>query len=106
MRKRSLVLLIFGVAAAVLVVAGGVAWRVLKLSDMATIGAGYTAQQTCACVFISRRPVESCRSDLESLAQRLVKVEVGAQEVTARSMAGVARATARYDRTYGCQLVD
>ena len=106
MRKRSLVLIIFGVAAAVLLVAGGVAWRVLRLGDMARIGAGYTAQLTCACVFISHRPEQSCRDDLESLAQRLVTVRVGAQEVTARSMAGVARATSRYDKTYGCQLVD
>jgi hypothetical protein len=100
-KKRAFVL--FGVIA---VVAGAVvAWRVLRLSDLSEIGAGYAAQQTCACLFISRRSPESCRMDLDPLARRLVSVKIGAAEVTARSM-GVARATARYEKAFGCSLVD
>jgi hypothetical protein len=33
-------------------------------------------------------------------------VEIGAQQVTARSMGGIARATARYQKGFGCSLTD
>jgi hypothetical protein len=100
MRKR-LVL----VAALVIVVLGAFAWRFLHLSELAHIGTGYTAQQTCACVFISKRSLESCKAELDALARKLVSVSVGTNEVTARSL-GVARATARYQPGYGCSLRD
>jgi hypothetical protein len=104
MRKRSLV--IAGVLAGVLVIAGAATWRFLHLSDLVQIGVGYSARQTCACIFVSHRSPDSCRADLDSLAQRLMTVEVGAQQVTARSIAGLSRATARYEAGFGCSLVD
>jgi hypothetical protein len=98
MRKRALV-----VAGAV--VAGTLAAGVwlLRLPEYARIGVGYTAQQTCACLFISGRSPASCRMDLDPLARKIVSVEVGAAEVTARS-AGFARAIARYRKGMGCSL--
>jgi hypothetical protein len=103
-RKRSFVIL--GVLAGLLVIASAASWRYLRLSDLAHIGAGYAARQTCACVFISRRSADSCRTDLDPLAQRVVSVEIGPQRVTARSMGGIARATARYQPGFGCALSD
>ena len=100
-RKRPLIAL--GIAA-VLVLAGGIAWRVLKVSSLVDIGVGYTAQLTCACLFISHRPLESCKQDLEPLARKLISVEPGAGEVTARSL-GIAHATARFDQALGCTLL-
>ena len=104
MRKRSLVIL--GVVAAVLVIAGAAAWRFLHVGDLVLIGTGYSARQTCACLFVSHRSAESCRSDLDPLARRLISVEIGAQQVTARSIAGLARATARYQPGFGCSVTD
>jgi hypothetical protein len=88
---------------AVLLLGGVVAWRALRVSDLTNIGTGYAAQQTCACLFISKRSLESCRMDLEPLARRLISVKPGAQEVTATSF-GIARATARYTKPFGCSL--
>lgn len=99
-RKR----LLLGVLAC-LVVAGGVAFRVFRVSDMAHIGAGYTAQQTCACLFVSGRSLESCMTDLEPMARRLISVHPGVNEVTASGF-GVATATARYEKGFGCSLRD
>jgi hypothetical protein len=99
-RKR-----LFFVVGVVALVAAAAAWRLFHLSDLARIGAGYAAQQTCACLFVSRRPAESCRMDLDPLARRLVWVELGPAEVTARAF-GVARATARYQKGLGCSLQD
>ncbi len=95
-----------GVLAGVLlliVIGGAVVFRTLRLSELAHLGTGYSAELTCACLFVSRRPLDSCRQDLDRLAQRVVTVEAGDQLVTARSM-GLARATARYREGYGCSL--
>jgi hypothetical protein len=102
MSKRLVrVAVIFGV----LVVAGALAWRFLHLSELAHLGTGYAAQQTCACLFVSGRSLESCRMDLDPLARKLVSITPGPGEVTARSM-GVAKATSRYQKGFGCSLLD
>lgn len=103
LRKRLLV--VTGAIAVVLVIGGVAAWRYFRLSDLARIGAGYTAQQTCSCLFISRRPQAECQKDLDPLARKLVRVQATADAVTARAM-GVARATARYQEGFGCSLLD
>src|SRR5688572_12337784 len=87
----------------VAVIAGLEMWRRLRLSDLLHIGAGYAAEQTCACVFISHRTPESCMTDLEPLAVRFVSVRVGTDEVIARTL-GLRRAVARYEQGFGCSL--
>ncbi len=96
MRKRLLIVM------AVLIIAAAVAIRVGHLPDLSHIGAGYTAEQTCACLFISHRTLESCRGDLEPMARWLVAVTPGTDAVMARSL--VWRATARYQKNFGCML--
>lgn len=99
-RKR----LLLGVVGLVLI-AGVVAWRALRISDLAHIGAGYTAQQTCACRFIGGRTLDSCMTDLEPLARRIISVRQGVDEVTASGF-GLSTATARYEKGFGCSLRD
>ena len=98
MRKRLLLVL---AAVAVISLVGLGLW----LPPLSRIGVGYTAQQTCACLFVSRRTADSCRRDLEPMARWLIKVEIGASEVTARSL-GLARARARYEKGFGCGLLE
>ena len=100
-RKR----LLLGAIALLFVAALLVGWRVLGLSDLMRIGAGYTAQQTCSCLLVSGRTLESCLTDLDPLARRLVRVEAGQGEVTARAL-GLISATARYEKGFGCSLRD
>jgi hypothetical protein len=45
------------------------AWRVFRDSELAQIGAGYAAEQTCACFFVGGRSLESCRGDLDPLTR-------------------------------------
>jgi hypothetical protein len=99
MRKR--LVLILALVALLLVVGG---WR-LHLPELARIGVGYAAQQTCACLFISGRPASSCQAELDPLAQRVVRVQIGDGEVSARSM-GLAHARARYTKGLGCTLTE
>ena len=85
------------------VLAIALAWHKLRFSTMAEIGAGYAAQQTCSCIFISGRELESCRAELDLLARWLVSVHPTRAEVTANAL-GIAHATARYDKDFGCTL--
>lgn len=89
---------------AFLVIAVIVAWR-LRVPLLLNIGTGYAAQQTCACLYISHRPLESCLGDLEPLARKLISVRPGAEEVTASGLLLVA-ATAHYEKGFGCALRD
>ena len=99
-RKR----LVLG-AVVLLLVAIVVAWRVLRVSLLLNIGTGYAAQQTCACLFVSGRTLESCLGDLEPLARKLISVHPGTAEVTASGFA-LDTATARYEKGFGCSLRD
>lgn len=91
------------VVAALMLIGAVVAFRALRLGELARIGAGYVAQQTCACRFIAGRSAQSCVSDLEPLAKKIVHVREGADEITASTL-GIAHATARYERGFGCSL--
>jgi hypothetical protein len=97
MRKRIL-------QALAVVVLAGLVLGTLHLRKLAIIGSGYAAEQTCACLFVSGRPLDSCRGDLEPLAQRIVTLEPGQQQVHARTP--LASATARYAPGYGCTLAE
>jgi hypothetical protein len=97
MRKRWLV------AMGLIVVAAAAAWPLAKLRRMVRIGVGYAAEQTCACLFVSQRPLASCRHDLDPVAQRLISLAPGPAAVVARAWP-LARATARYEPGFGCTL--
>src|SRR3954468_14125082 len=92
-------------AVVLLLVVAVVAWRVFRVPLLVNIGTGYAAQQTCACLFVSGRTIESCVGDLDPLAQKLISIHPGTGEVTASSL-GLASATARYEKGFGCSLRD
>ena len=92
-------------AVVLLLVAAVVAWRVFRVPLLLNIGTGYAAQQTCACLYVSGRTLESCLGDLDPLARKLISVHPGAAEVTASGFALVT-ATAHYEKNFGCALRD
>jgi hypothetical protein len=96
--------LVLGVIA-FLVIAVVVAWRVLRVPLLVNIGTGYAAQQTCACLYVSHRTLESCLGDLEPLARKLISVRPGVDEVTASGFLLVT-ATAHHEKGFGCALRD
>jgi hypothetical protein len=98
MRKR----IALAVAAFVLVAALLLARKFVPLGRL---GTGYAAELTCACVFVSGRTLDSCRGDLDPLAQKLVSVTVGKGEVRTSAI-GVLRARATWSAPTGCTLVE
>jgi hypothetical protein len=99
-RRKRVALAILGIVAVAVVIG----WRVFRVGDLATIGSGYAAEQTCACMFVAGRTFESCMTDLEPLARKLIRVKPGTAEVTASGFAGVGTTTARYEKGFGCSL--
>jgi len=75
-----------------------------RFLPLARIGSGYAAQQTCACLFVSGRTLESCRGDLDPLALKIVSLRVGSDDVRA-SVAGMMAARAQFSTATGCALV-
>lgn len=92
-------------AVVLLLVAVIVAWRVFRVPLMLNIGTGYAAQQTCACLFVSARTLESCLGDLDPLARKLISIHPGTAEVTASGFY-LTTAIARYESGFGCSLRD
>lgn len=90
---------------AFLVIAVVVAWRVFRVPLLLDIGTGYAAQQTCACLYVSHRTLDSCLGDLDPLARKLISVRPGSEEVTASGLLLVT-ATAHYEQGFGCALRD
>jgi hypothetical protein len=100
-RRKWLLLAIAGIVTVAIIAA----WSVFRVSELAQIGAGYAAEQTCACLFVGGRSLESCRGDLDPLTHWFVSVRLGPDQVTASSL-GLAKATARYEKNFGCTLQD
>src|SRR5258706_12833380 len=88
-----------------LLIAAVIAWRGFRVPLLLNIGTGYAAQQTCACLFVSGRTIESCLGDLDPLARRLISIHPGTAEVTASGFV-LEKATARYENGFGCSLRD
>jgi len=98
MRKR----ILLAVVALVLIAA---ALLLRKLVPLGRLGTGYAAEVTCACLFVSGRTLDSCRGDLDPLAQKLVSIRVGSDDVRTSAL-GVIRGRAQFDKATGCTLVE
>jgi hypothetical protein len=79
-----------------------------KVSDALTyvnIATGYTAQQTCACLHVSGRSLESCKSDYPADAVSHINFETTGDHVRVSAAGGMFKAQADFDATFGCRIV-
>jgi hypothetical protein len=96
-------LAILGVAALVL---GVGAWFAHRVVEQAHIGTAYVAKLTCSCLFVSHRPLQSCATDYDMPAARLLTSEVSSQSVTVSALGHLISARAVFDQGFGCHLVN
>ncbi len=68
------------------------------------IGTTYAAQQTCACMHLGGRTLESCTHELGK-AGSLLKVEAEGDTVRASGLFGLFSGEARNEEPYGCHPV-
>jgi len=72
----------------------------------ARVGTVYVAKQTCSCLFVAGRPLDSCYSDFDAEAVRPLDISVTKHSVTVSALAGLISARAQYDQGYGCHPVN
>jgi hypothetical protein len=72
---------------------------------LATYGTAYAAKQTCSCLHLSARALESCKGDYPPEVSGLFAWKVKDNAVTVTALGGVFSATATHEDGFGCQLV-
>ena len=102
-RKRWL--LIVGVAVAG-VALPGLIWSLQDECQYARIATGYAAKQTCSCLNVSGRALESCIADFPEESRGLISVKQDGQSVRASVLFGAIGAEATYEENFGCQIAD
>ena len=100
MRKWQVVIVVL-----VLLVGIGV-WAGRDTFATARIGTTYVAKQTCSCLFVAERPLESCRTDFDADSLRSLDVVTSKDGVTVSALGGLISARARFEQGYGCHPVN
>lgn len=72
----------------------------------ATIATGYAAKETCSCLFVSGRTMDSCLSEFPEDVRGKFNVTASGHQVRASVLFGVIHADARYDEGFGCRAVN
>jgi hypothetical protein len=98
MRSKALL-----VTAVVLIAVVGVAlWFGRETWATARIGAAYVAKQTCSCLFVAGRPIDSCRKDYDPAAVEPLTIEPSSSSVEVSALGGLVSATAEFEQGFGC----
>jgi hypothetical protein len=71
---------------------------------LAQIGTAFAAKQTCSCLFVSRRQLDSCKLDFDRAETRMLSWRVESRSVTV-SVLLLFSATAEFEEGFGCRLL-
>nr|WP_298725926.1 hypothetical protein [uncultured Steroidobacter sp.] len=91
--------------AGVLLIGIGV-WSAKDTFATARIGTAYVAKQTCSCLFVAGRLLDSCNTDFEPEALRSVDVVTGNSAVTVSALGGLISSRAEFQNGFGCHPVN
>ena len=95
--------LIVGVALAG-VALPGLVWSLQDEVQYARIATGYAAKQTCSCLNVSGRTLDSCVADFPEESRGLISVKQEGQNVRASVLFGAIGAEATFEEGYGCEI--
>ena len=90
----------------VLVIVGGALFFGRDTWATARLGTVYVAKQTCSCLFVAGRPLESCRTDYDPEALKPLTVEKGDSGVKVSALAGLVSAQSKFEPGFGCHPVN
>lgn len=93
-----------GLTIAAIAIAGG-AFAIRSLPAYALIATGYVAQQTCACLHVADRALDSCMADFPADAVSNITVTTDGDRVEASAL-GLFRSAAVYEEGFGCSPVN
>ncbi|MEQ1817604.1 MAG: hypothetical protein ABL871_03255 [Terricaulis sp.] len=95
-----------GVLVAALVVIGAGAWASRGQVAYAGIATGYAAKQTCSCLHVTGRTLESCLADFPEEARNNIIIAQDGDTVRASVLFGAISSESTYEEEYGCRIVD
>jgi hypothetical protein len=95
-----------GVLAVGLAALGAGAWASRGQIAYANIATGYAAKQTCSCLHVSGRSLDSCIADFPTDARENIRVTQDGNNVEASVLFGAISASAIYEEEYGCRIVN
>jgi hypothetical protein len=88
------------------VVIGAAAWAGRNVYAEARIGTTYVAKQTCSCLFVAHRSMDSCKTDYAPKDIEPLAWETRADSVTVSALGGMISAKSIYEDGFGCHPVD
>lgn len=94
-----------GVLVAALVLIGAGAWASQGQIAYANIATGYAAKQTCSCLHVSGRTLDSCLADLPADARSTITITQDGETVRASVLFGAISSESIYENEYGCRIV-
>ena len=95
-----------GVLAIGLLAVGAGAWASRGQVAYANIATGYAAKQTCSCLHVSGRELDSCLADFPEDARNSLTITPDGDTVRASVLFGAISTEAAYDEEYGCRIVN
>lgn len=88
---------------AVLLIGAG-AWASRGQVAYAEIATGYAAKQTCSCMHVSGRTLDSCMAEFPEEARNNIIVAQDGNIVRASVLFGAISSEAVYEEEYGCRI--
>ncbi|MGE0595761.1 MAG: hypothetical protein AB7P07_05325 [Hyphomonadaceae bacterium] len=101
-RRRVLWLVLLAGIFAIVIGVGVAAQGSLAFARVATT---YAAKQTCSCLHVSGRALDSCISDFPADAAQSLTVSAEGDDVRASALFGAISASARYEEGFGCAII-
>lgn len=87
-------------------VVAGAAWASRGQVAYATIATGYAAKQTCSCLHVSGRSLDSCLAEFPAEARNNINVRQDGDTVRASVLFGAISSEAIYEEEFGCTVVN
>lgn len=94
------------IVAGLLLLAGGAAYALRDDIAYAQVATGYAAKQTCSCVHVSGRSLDSCLGDFPEDARNQITVAPQGSRMRASVLFGVIHAEAEFEDGYGCRVLE
>ena len=84
----------------------GIAWTLQDEGQYARIATGYAAKETCSCLNVSGRDLQSCIADFPAEARGAVRVTQHGDPISTTMPVSAISAQATFEDGFGCAIAD
>jgi hypothetical protein len=95
-----------GLLVVAVILIGAAAWGSRDQLAYAHIATGYAAKQTCSCLHVSGRTLESCMAEFPAEDRDNFAVRAEGDRVRASVLFGVISAEAAFEDGFGCRILN